>query len=101
MYRLEAKLQPTGGEDARLAGDPLVPPLKFPCKNGLSARRIAVFCASGSEVAQLVEQLAVNQLVVGSSPTFGAIFLPSQPPEHVFRVRTAQSRRKNVRRPNQ
>jgi len=31
-----------------------------------------------AEVAQLVEQLIRNQQVVGSSPTFGSSFIPTQ-----------------------
>jgi hypothetical protein len=31
-----------------------------------------------AEVAQLVEQLIRNQQVVGSSPTFGSTFIPTQ-----------------------
>ena len=36
-------------------------------------REITIFDCENSGVAQLVEQLAVNQWVVGSSPTPGAI----------------------------
>ena len=43
---------------------------------GQAAGLEASFATEHSEIAQLVEQLAVNQWVVGSSPTLGAIKMP-------------------------
>ena len=44
-------------------------------KNLVLVIKKSKFCFLYSSVAQLVEQLTVNQLVAGSSPARGAIFL--------------------------
>ena len=54
---------------------------QFDSGRGLQKISCVIFlkkvCCDYSSVAQLVEQLTVNQLVVGSSPTRGANNLPS------------------------
>jgi hypothetical protein len=45
-----------------------------------------------SAIAQLVEQLTVNQLVAGSSPACGAIIIPSQNNKYLKRQRLYLSR---------
>ena len=46
-------------------------------KNLVLIKKKSKLCFLHSSVAQLVEQLTVNQLVVGSSPTRGAKNLPN------------------------
>ncbi len=54
------------------------------CKTGLRSAISARYQKCCSAIAQLVEQLTVNQLVAGSSPACGAILFPRNLTKSLF-----------------